>query len=246
MVETSSDIRENAIRADAQEAHDAGWRRLAGPGTWWDGAMRLKIVAEARRAARCDLCARRGQALSADAVEGRHDTAGELPDFMIDVIHRVRNDASRITESWVQGLAARGLSEEQYVELIGVIATTIALDTFRAGTLGAPLELPAPRAGEPSRHRPAGAKRDLAWVATLAPEDVGEDDPNPYTSSVAANIHRALSLVPEEVRGFFALVEKFYLPSAWMRDFGTEYRAITHAQSELIAARLSAINRCIY
>jgi len=31
-----------------------------------------------------------------------------------------------------------------------------------------------------------------------------------------------------------------------MRDFGCEYRAITHAQIELLAGRISAINQCVY
>jgi AhpD family alkylhydroperoxidase len=31
-----------------------------------------------------------------------------------------------------------------------------------------------------------------------------------------------------------------------MRDFSREYRAISHAQIELLAARVSALNRCLY
>ena len=234
------------VRAGVREAYERGWRRLAAPGTWWDGASRLKIAAEARRADSCGLCKQRASALSWSAVEGKHDSASDLPEHIVDVIHRVRSDASRISESWVRGLSEQGVSEEQYVELIGVVATTIALDTFKAATLQPPDPLPAPVAGEPSRHRPAGAKRNLAWVATLAPEDVSVEDPNPYRGPVAANIHRAMSLVPEETSGFFDLVENFYLPSSQMRDFANEFRAVSHAQSELIAARLSAINRCIY
>ncbi len=62
----------------------------------------------------------------------------------------------------------------------------------------------------------------------------------------AVNIHRALSLVPEEVKGFFDLDTAQYLPDAALRDFATEYRDLTHAQIELLAARVSAINRCHY
>jgi hypothetical protein len=57
---------------------------------------------------------------------------------------------------------------------------------------------------------------------------------------------KAMSLVPDEVRSFFDLVENQYLPGAVMRDFSHEYRAITHAQIELLAARVSALNRCLY
>jgi len=54
------------------------------------------------------------------------------------------------------------------------------------------------------------------------------------------------SLVPEEVRSFFDLVTNQYLPGPAMRDFAQEYRAISHAQIELLAARVSALNRCLY
>jgi hypothetical protein len=31
-----------------------------------------------------------------------------------------------------------------------------------------------------------------------------------------------------------------------MRDFSREYRAVTHAQIEMLAARVAALNRCHY
>ena len=55
-----------------------------------------------------------------------------------------------------------------------------------------------------------------------------------------------MSLVPAEVRSFFDLVTHQYLPGEVMRDFSREYRAISHAQIELLAARVSALNRCLY
>ena len=62
----------------------------------------------------------------------------------------------------------------------------------------------------------------------------------------AANIRKAMSLVPEEVHSFFDLVAHQYLPGTAMRDFSREYRAISHAQIELLAARVSPLNRCFY
>jgi len=41
-------------------------------------------------------------------------------------------------------------------------------------------------------------------------------------------------------------VEHQYLGGLAMRDFAREYRAISHAQIELVAARVSAINGCEY
>jgi len=42
------------------------------------------------------------------------------------------------------------------------------------------------------------------------------------------------------------LVAHQYLPGDVMREFSREYRAISHAQIELLAARVSALNRCLY
>lgn len=80
----------------------------------------------------------------------------------------------------------------------------------------------------------------------LAPEDVGPVDPDLYAGLAGANIHRALSLVPREVIGFFDLDTAQYLPDKALRDFGREYRDISHAQIELLAARVSALNQCVY
>jgi len=52
--------------------------------------------------------------------------------------------------------------------------------------------------------------------------------------------------VPDEVKSFFDLVSHQYQGPLQMRDFSREYRAITHAQIELLAARVSALNQCLY
>jgi hypothetical protein len=57
---------------------------------------------------------------------------------------------------------------------------------------------------------------------------------------------KAMSLVPDEVRSFFDLVWHQYQGPLEMRDFAREYRAISHAQIELLAARVSALNQCLY
>lgn len=234
------------IRRSLAAAIEDAWRRLARPGTWWSGSERLAIAAETRAAGQCRLCRERQAALSPYAVSGVHDAATDLPADAVEAIHRIRTDAGRITERFVREIADGPLGEERYVEIVAVVAITTALDTFD-GVLGRPRRpLPAPQAGEPTRHRPAGARRDLAWVATLAPDMVSAGDPNPYPLHGDKNIHRAVSLVPQEVFNFFDLDVELYLKDHEIRDFGTEYRAITHAQIELIAGRASALNRCFY
>jgi len=45
---------------------------------------------------------------------------------------------------------------------------------------------------------------------------------------------------------FFDIVSHQYQGPLQMRDFLHEYRAISHAQIELLAARVSALNQCLY
>jgi len=146
-----------------------------------------------------------------------------------------------------------GLSEEAYVELVSVVAVTVAVDTFRRGAGLALLPFPDAAPGTPSRRRPAGAKPGLGFVATLSPDDRTPDDPDLYQDlpgprrrRVGANIHRALSLVPNSMIHWWDVLEEFYQSSPQMRDYGVEYRAISHAQIELLAARVAALNRCEY
>ena len=238
------------IRESLAREVEVAWDRLARPGTWWTGAESLAIAAEARRAGDCGLCRERQAALSPYTVAGEHDSSSDLPPAAIEAIHRIVTDAGRITERWilslVEGSAMPALEETEYVEIIGVIAVLTGLDKLHQGLGLPPRELPAPMPGEPSRQRPMGAKRNLAYVATLAPEDVGPDDPNPYPVHGDKNIHRGVSLVPQEVFNFFDLDVELYMKDHEIRDFEHDFRAISHAQIELIAGRTSALNGCYY
>ena len=234
------------LRDDLAAAHGRAWARLAAPGEWWTGAVRLAIAEETRAATDCRLCRDRKEALSPYAVTGTHMAATDLPDILIEVIHRIRTDSGRLTRQVCESALDGGVSDAEYVETVGVMATVIAIDSF-CDAVGMPRHaLPAPVAGEPRRRRPAGAKEGLAWVATVAPQDTTEAETGMYDGLSAVNIHRALSLVPAEVVGFFDLDTVHYLPDAVLRDFGTEYRALSHAQIEFLAARVSAINQCFY
>ena len=243
---TRDDEQSLSIRKDLSDAIERAWVHLASPGTWWTGADRLRMVAEARNALQCPLCRKRKAALSPYTVAGTHDSLGELPDVVVDVIHRLRTDAGRLTESWYRSVLDAGFTDAEYVEIVGVVATTTALDTF-VRALGTPIRpLPQPRPGEPSRKRPAGAKVQIAWVPTVKPQDWSADENNPYLRYGGVHIQQALSLVPETVVGFFDVDSELYLQQDQIRDFATEYRAISHAQMELIAAKASHMNGCFY
>jgi hypothetical protein len=235
------------VRDDLAAAQARAWTHLARPGTWWNGAARVAIVAETRQASLCTLCRRRTGALSPFAIEGTHDGLGQLPEIAVEVVHRVVTDPGRLSERWFRGVIAGGLTEAQYVEILSVVAHTVAIDTMARGLgLDAPL-VPHPEPGSPSRYRPAGAKLAGAWVPWVEPADVSEGEAGLYPiDRPPANIMKAMSLVPDEARSFFDLVTHQYLPGEAMRDFSREYRAISHAQIELLAARVSALNRCLY
>ena len=234
------------VRGDMTAAQQRAWARLAAPGEWWSGPVRVAIAEETRAATVCELCRERKAALSPYAVAGTHSAATDLPEVLVEVIHRIRTDPGRLTRRFYEEALAGGLTDAEYVETVGVMATVIAIDSF-CDAMGLPRhKLPAPAPGEPRRRRPAGAKEGLAWVPTVAPEDLTEAEAGMYDGLSAVNIHRALSLVPAEVVGFFDMDSEHYLPDAQLRDFANEYRALTHAQIEFLAGRVSAINRCVY
>lgn len=86
----------------------------------------------------------------------------------------------------------------------------------------------------------------LEMLKQLAPAAGTADDPDPYTIHGDKNIHRALSLVPQEVLNFFDLDVELYLKDHQIRDFDHEHRALSHAQIEMLAGRVSALNGCYY
>ena len=229
--ERPSEVSALLIREDMDDAYARAWRYVASPGTWLTGVERVTIAAEARAAKDCALCREQKAALSPFAVAGEHDGLGELPDEVVEVIHRVRADPGRLTEAWFRRVMDSGLADTSYVEIVSVTGTIMALDALARG-LGIPARaLPEPLPGEPTRRRTAGAKPGLCWLPTVAPEDIAQDDPNPYETNLALNIHRAFSLVPAEVLACFDYTEVFYLHDPEIRDFSREYRAIDHARS---------------
>ena len=240
----------NMIRSELLASHQRAWERLARAGTWWTGAERVAIAAATRAALTCGHCRRRKQALSANMVSGAHaGSSGGLSEGVIDLVHRLRTDADRFGPSLFKQYVPCMMSAERYTELVGIVATITAIDTFDT-IMGRSLrELPEPVAGTPSRKRPKGAAFDQAFVPMVAPEALDGSDPDQaamYVGRAGMYIHRALSLVPAEVVNFFDLDDQMYLPDRQLRDYGTEYRAITHAQIEFLAARMSALNRCTY
>ena len=244
-------------RPELLAAQATTWAALGGPGVWWTGAERTAIVAETRHAAFCPLCRTRKHAAIPAAVLGTHDTTSALPAPALEAIHRIRTDSGRLGETWYRRLIGpdldqAGLTEGHYVELVAIVAITVAIDSFREGIGHDPLDLPLPMPGLPTRITPPGTKPGLAWMPVLFPDDWAPPTPDLYRRLPGppergrGHIHHALSLVPEAMIAWWDLFEPMYLRSAEMRDFTHEFRAISHAQIEMLAARTAALNQCIY
>jgi len=80
----------------------------------------------------------------------------------------VRTDPGRLSERWFRDVIAAGLSEEEYVETVSIVAHVVAIDTMARGMGFEPIALPPPQPGQPSQYRPGGAKRGDAWVPWIA------------------------------------------------------------------------------
>ena len=235
-----------AVRPEIGEAYRAFWHRLAGPGSWWTGEERVAIAEASRLALTCDYCRERKDALSPYNFKGEHTHSDVLPEIAVDAVHRVITDQSRITRQWIQDNAGRGLSKEAYVELVGITVVVFSIDEFNRA-LGLALEsLPPPRAGEPDNYRPSILSEDMGFVPTIPPEGATGRESDLW-SGRAANVMRALSLVPEAVRDWYQVSGAQYLSIEAMANLiKDKNRSINRMQMELIAGRVSAVNQCFY
>ena len=241
------------VREDLRAAQDRYWRRLARPGANWNGAERVAIARETRHASGCAFCRRLKHAPSPYSVAGEHDIAPEnrglLPAAAVDAVHRIVNDASRLTRAWYERTLADGLTDGRYVELVGTVVAVVSIDSF-CRALGAPLHpLPEPGPGPASGYRPATAAHDgESWVPMVPFDNAGTQEADLWPPKRTGNVIRALSLAPDEVRTLHDLGGSHYLDHGLVRDpsAGRVGGALTRAQIELVAGRVSILNDCFY
>jgi len=222
MVRSAYDKTPIDVPDDIARSHREAWQLLAAPGTWWTAAERLGIAVRARKrfAARSTPPWLR-EVPSPPATLDRTTAA---------VVDKVTLDARAIDRDWAEW-ASGELGAERYVELVAVVATIVMLDVY-AEAVGVDLTpLPYPEPGEPSRQRPDGLGDIGAYVPML--------DPFP-----AANVARALSLVPDANRLFRTVsVPTYSAPGFADLVWDTP---LSRPQVELIASRVSALNECFY
>ena len=235
------------IRDDLIGAFRHTWDKLGHAGTWLTAEERIAVAREVRNTRACSLCHERKSNLSPFSADGEHDgDHRSLSPVQVDVAHRLTTDASRLTESWLRDCIDAGLSDAAYVEILSVVVSTLAIDSFHQA-LGFEAEpLPEAAAGEPTRHRPKGTKAGTAWVPMVGLADVDPEDADMYGGvRRTGNVITAMSLVPEAVRLLQVQSGAMYVED--VADFASSGgRALTRPQIELIAGRVSALNDCFY
>ena len=229
------------INEDLEEVHGRHLRELGNPGTWGTGEQRLTIAGCARQAGI-------DAGLLEEPENGSQSSGGGLSSVVKKVVNDLAVLPKYFDEPSYQRAIKGGLTEEEFVEIVGVVVRIVDLDVFARG-IGVPLKpLPEAQSGEPSRERPETAAQEQSWVPTVPnlPEggDVAKalygEMPKPY-------IVRGLSLVPDEMKKHIELEQVQYMPLKHVRDFDHQHHGgLTRAQVEVVAGRVSAINQCFY
>ena len=239
-----------SVRGDFAAAHSRYWSRLQSPGAWFTSAQRIAIARAVRLASNCQLCRDRKDALSPRAVSGDHDldAGNQLRAEIIEAVHCIATDASRLTQAWYQDLLDQGLTEGEYIEIVGTVVAMVSIDCFASAIGVDHRALPKPGAGSPSHYSPVSAHlTDQAWVPMVDINNAGTPEQDLWASENAPNVIRALSLVPDEVRTLKDLSGVHYLSAHYVQQPGANGgRALSRTQMELLAGRISALNQCYY
>lgn len=192
----------------------AAIRNLVSPGVSFTGFER-RAIAEAARAAEA------GAWVEAATAPLRSPAA--------EVAVLVATNSQSIREAHVDKWERVGLSRAAYAEIIGVVSSLRAIDTFAFGLGIRQPGLPEPQAGNATGELAPGSKLRTGFV------------PVPQLLSPS----RVLSALPADHRAQDALSDTLYLSNAAMEDLEI-VKDLDRAQLELVAARTSFLNDCFW
>ena len=82
-----------------------------------------------------------------------HTTVTDLLDAAVAVAHAVTRDAVRLTGRWYESRLVDGLSDGQYVEIVGTVVALVSIDQFCRAVAVPEHPLPAPLPRAPTRYR---------------------------------------------------------------------------------------------
>ena len=217
-----------------KDHHALAWQQIGSAGVFFTGAQRIAMVHAAREALQCQLCGSRKTALSPNSVSGEHDDTSGLDPAIVDFIHRLRTDPGRLTKTVFTTLTST-ISEQAYVEIVSVVASSVIIDTLHnALGLGVP-RLPQAIPGKPRGSFNDAAVDGGAWVPILAAPSDMADTGLPRVPNIA----RSLGLVTSALELFFLTFRPHYA----LKDIDL---SISQSQAEFVAARVSAMNECFY
>lgn len=235
-----------AMRVDLAAALNQNHERLTQPGSWLDGAQRLAVLVEARHAWDCPLCQKRKSSVSPYAVDGNHAALGILAPAWVEVIHRVVTDPGRLSQRWYQEAQDSGIAEDEIIEVISVTVQAVVTDCFTTAIGMETPSFPDAATGQPPRRHALEARPGPGWAATIAPEDAGPDFMDFYDNESHFYIRRSLTLVPDETRRLWELLNALYMEDPRIYELEGLERGISRAQMEFLAARASALLGCYY
>ncbi len=211
------------------------------PGSSFDGAARLALAAEVRNAR-----------VEAGIQETANSAPGEpvrnLPEAARHIARQLAVDPASVERADCEQALAKGLTDAQYVEVVGLVSRLTNIDIVARGVDIPTRPLPPTVDGPPSGERSAAAIEEGAWVATVPAGDAGGADAKTlYGDAMMPFIIRALSLVPTETHDHVELEQAQYLPLHRFAEFDYQHHAgLTRPQVEVIAGRVSALNDCFY
>lgn len=211
-------------------------------GTWGSAAERAAIAATAREA-------RSAGGLQGSAGEERHTNSANLPDAAIRLAREVALGGIAVDREYCRAIQAEGVSEGAYVEIVGVVSRLVNLDVFARGIGLAPRPLgDVTDPGKPSFDRPREAVDEGFFTASVPSAPAGGAlAESLYGKNPTGNIMRTLSFVPEEGRRLISIVTNQYFPVAKIMDFNaSSTHALSRAQIEVVATKVSEHNRCFY
>jgi len=201
-----------AVPAEIDELIARRWDAIRSPGSSFTGAERVAIVDSARG-----------------------ETAPIISSSVAEAARRIHDEPATITLDWLDGLRSDGLTDAEYVEVIGLVAQVRALDTFEVGVGRTPRAIPEPIDGRPTDIEVPGATLDRGWIPTLGP----------------ASPMSVLSLAPAEHDAMVDISEVLYLAPRGGDGFtmGNQHvvrDGLTRSQIEFVASRTSLINDCFF
>lgn len=222
--------------------HSSELRSFSEAGTWGSAAQRRAVAALTR-----SVRAQAGQ-LESDG-DGEADDNIALPAAVARLVREVALGGIGIDREFCAAVQAEGVTEGAYVEIVALVSRLVNLDVFARG-IGVP---PRPLAAAddttaPAFERPPEAVDEGFFTASVPNAPAGGTMAKSiYGNTPAGNVFRAVSLVPAECRRVVALIEQQYFTGASLMDFAADNgHALSRAQIELVATKVSEHNQCFY